>query len=138
MQIHIPEDLGGDLRVLPEDTYDAQIQDLFTGSSKAGNPKITVKWVVTSEYSGKKTKDYKPTTGENVLENFSLLPQAVWNLNSLWTEVTGEKLPHGDYSLEEFGEILKTQLIGAEFKIDVTTSTESGDERSNIVNRMKA
>ena len=68
MQIHVPEDLGGKLRALPEDTYLAAIQDMFLGESRTGNPKLTVKWVVRSEYSGKHGKDYVSTIGENVLE----------------------------------------------------------------------
>lgn len=134
MKIHVPEDLGGKLRVLPEDTYNAQIQDMFFGMSKTNNPKITCKWVITSE-SDQNPEGDPPTTGENVLETFSLQPKAIWNLNDLYTEVTGNRLPKGDFSPEEFTEMVKQELIGAELLIDVITDTGSGSERSQIVNR---
>ena len=137
MQIIIPEDLGGKLRVLPEDTYQARIQDLFLGKSQAGNPKLTLKWVITSEYSGTQPEDYVSTVGEAVLENFSLLPQALWNLNDLYRDITGEQLPAGEMSDEEFLQMLKDALIGAEMSILVTTDDASGEPRSVVEDRKK-
>ena len=136
MQIHVPEDVGGKLRVVPEDTYDATIQDMFLGKSQSDNPKLTVKWVLRSEYSGKHGKDYVSTIGENVLETYSLLPQALWNLNDLYQTVTGEELPQGDYDEETFLDMLKSQLLGAEMKIRVVTDTQSGQERSVVEERI--
>ena len=139
MQIHVPEDLSGDLRLLPEGTYEAAIQDFFLGKSKEGNPKLTCKWVITSEWSesvskttGKVKKGYVTTVGENILDNFSLLPQSLWKLNSLWKAVTGEKLPHGDYDANDLLDKVKSALVGAAGHIDVYTDDGSGEERSNI------
>lgn len=136
VKISVPQDIGGDLRILPEDTYRATIQDVFYGVSKSKQPKLTVKWVVQSEYSGKKGKGHISTIGENVLETFSLQPQALWNLNTLYKDITGEKLPHGDFTAEEFTQLVKDAIKGAEFDIDVGTSTESGEERSTVMNRI--
>jgi hypothetical protein len=124
MRISIPENVGGELRVLPEDTYEASIQDLFYGLSQTKNPKITMKWVVQSEYSGKHDKDYQSTIGENVLESYSLQTKAVWKLNSLYKQITGEKLPMGDYEPEEFTSMIKEALVGAECMIDVAKNEE--------------
>jgi hypothetical protein len=132
MQVHVPEELGGSLRVLPEDTYDAVIQDMFLGVSKTGNPKLTVKWLVQSEYTGEKDEDYISTVGENVLETYSLQPQALWNLNDLYKSVTGDRLPQGDYDEEEFLEMLKNALLGASMKIRLITD----DNRSVVEERI--
>jgi len=132
MQIHVPVDLGGDLRLLPDDTYEAAIQDFFLGKSKEGNPKLTCKWVITSEYTGKHGKGYVTTVGENVLDDFSLLPQALWRLNSLYKAITGEKIPHGDYENEGFLELVKSALVGASGHIELITDDGSGEDRSKV------
>lgn len=135
IKITVPEDLGGELRVLPEDTYEASIQDIFYGMSKtSGAPKLTVKWVVQSEYSGKHGEDYVSTVGENVLEAYSLQPNALWKLNNLYKTTTGERLPQGDYQPEEFVDMVKNALIGAECLIDVMTDSSQGRERSVVAN----
>ena len=134
IKISIPENVGGDLRLLPEDTYEAAIQDLFFGTSQKGFPKITVKWIVQSEYTGKHGKDYQSTVGENVLEAYSLQPNAVWKLNSLYKLVTGDRLPQGDYTEEEFTSLIKDALIGSEALLDVATDNGSGSDRSIVKN----
>jgi len=136
MEIHVPEDIGGKLRLLPEDTYDATIQDIFYGLSKASDaPKLTVKWVITSEFSGKQDKNYVSTIGENVLETFSLQPQALWNLNDLYMDVVGEPLPQGDHEPEAFVAMMKEKLLGAEGKIRIEIDPASGEERSKVAER---
>lgn len=120
VQIHVPSDMGGTLRQLPEDTYEAAIQDMFLGTAKSsGNPKITLKWVIQSEYSGEHDDDYQSTIGENVLESFSLSANAIWKLNSLYKLVKDENIPQGDYDGDGLVEMLKGELNGAEFLIDV-------------------
>jgi hypothetical protein len=111
------------------------IQEIFFGESKAGAPKLTVKWLITSEYTGKKDKDYSSTVGENILENFSLQEQALWNLNSLYKKATGERLPTGDYQPEEFVGLLKEKLIGYSTQCRVEDDTGSGEIRSTVVER---
>ena len=136
MQIHVPEDVGGeDLRVLPEDTYQASLSDWFLGKSKAGQPKLTAKWVITSECNDPdvvKDKKYESTIGADVLDNYSLQPQALWKLNGLYKQVTGEKLPHGDFDEEGFHQMIKESLLGIEAELDIVTDTGSGEERSNV------
>lgn len=135
IKINVPENVGGELRVLPEDTYEVAIQDLFYGISRTSQqPKITIKWVVQSEYSGKHDKDYISTVGENVLEAYSLQPNAIWKLNGLYKTVTGERLPMGDYEPEEFVGMVKDALKGFEAMADIATDSSSGDERSVIKN----
>lgn len=135
IKISVPEDLGGALRVLPEDTYEAAIQDLFYGISRTSSqPKVTLKWTVQSEYSGKHDKDYITTVGETVLESYSLQPKALWKLNNLYKLVTGDRLPHADYEPEEFVQMIKDSLVGSECVIDVATEEQNGSERSVVKN----
>jgi len=134
IKISVPENVGGELRVLPEDTYEAAIQDIFYGLSQSKQPKITVKWVIQSEYSGTKDKDYQSTVGENVLEAYSLQPNALWKLNTLYKTITGDRLPQGDYEPDDFVQMLKDNLIGSEALIDVVTEDMVGSDRSVVRN----
>lgn len=130
IKITIPKDFGGELKQLPEDTYEAVLQDLFGGISQAKKPKITVKWLIQSEYSGEKGKDYESTIGQNVLESYSLQENAMWKLNSLYKQVTDENLPHQDFEMDELVNFLKDALKGQEFKIDVQDSDDG--KRSQV------
>lgn len=137
MQIHVPEDVGGeDLRLFPEDTYSASLSDWFLGKGKASQqPKLTAKWVVTSEPTDPdvtKRKDFESTIGSEILDTYSLQPQALWKLNGLYKQVTGEKLPHGDFDAEGFHQMIKETLTGVEADLDIVTDTGSGEERSMI------
>lgn len=115
MQIHIPEDIGGELKLLPDGPCNAVLTNLTLGKSKEGNPKATAMFVVTSEmYDDPKEGT---TVGEKVLETFSLLPQALFNINGLFKSVTGENLPQGDYDYETFLQILLEALKGQEFTL---------------------
>lgn len=121
MQIHVPEDMGDTLKVFEEDVYDAAVKRLSIGTSKtSGEPKVTVAWVVNSEYSGKKGKNYESTVGNVVLDTYSLQPQAIWRLNDTYITLTGDRLPQGNYSKEEFEQILKDNMVGAEARIKTT------------------
>lgn len=130
IKITIPKDFGGELKKLPEDTYEAVLQDLFGGLSQAKKPKITVKWLIQSEYSGDHGKDYESTIGQNVLESYSLQENAMWKLNGLYKQVTGDNLPHKDFEMEELVEFLKDALKGQEFAIDVQDSEDG--KRSQV------
>lgn len=130
MKIHIPENIsGGELRLLPEGPAQATIQDIFLGKSKTGNPKITIKWVVTSElFDG----DADTSIGDNVLDIYSLTEQALWRLNQLYMDATEEPLPQGDYSEEEFLDLLKENLIGLEANLILVTDIVNDKERTKI------
>lgn len=135
MKIRVPENPGGALRTFEDDTYDVAIMDMFHGQSKTGNAKLTVKYVIRSEYSGKHSKTYKSTVGENVLETFSLQEQAIWNLNDLHKQVTGENLPQGDYDVEEFVQLIKDRLLGAEGRLDLVQDSSTGNPRMVVRTR---
>jgi hypothetical protein len=120
MKVRVPEDLGGELRVLPEEAYEAVISDLFLGKSQTGNPKITVKYTITSESTTKEKGD-PSTIGETVLETLSLQEQAMWRTNAFYKTITGERIPQGDYDEIEFVEMLKTACSGVEVIIQVET-----------------
>lgn len=131
VKITIPENMGGELRKLPQDTYQAVLQDLFGGVAKSsGKPKVTAKWLIQSEYSGDHGKDYVSTVGENILDTYSLQENAVWKLNGLYKQVKGENIPHADYSMDEFVAMLKDELKGIEAMIDVVDSDDG--ERSQV------
>lgn len=119
MKIHVPKDMGGQLKVVPNDTYRSAIGDVWVKLAKSsGEPKATVKWILKSECSVekiRKSKDYESTVGVVVLEDYSLQEQAMWRLNDLYLELTGEGLPGDeDFSQEEFQNMLQGQLKGLE------------------------
>jgi hypothetical protein len=134
MRIVIPEEIGGSLRLLPPDTYEANLSDLFLGESQTKNPKVTLKFTITSEYTGKKDKDFQSCIGENILEMCSLQPQAVWKLNDYYKAATGERLPQGEFDDEEFESMLKEALVGKSFRllVDNEIVPTTGEERTKV------
>jgi hypothetical protein len=115
MRIHVPKDLGDELRLLPEGVAEATLERVIIGKSKAGQPKATLRYVLTSELP---VNPNEPSTiGETVLETYSLQEQALFRLNRTYREVTGERLPEGDYSPEELEEILNDALGGTQWTL---------------------
>jgi len=143
MQIKVPETMGGgDVRVLPvtNPLYEAELADVFIGKSSTGNPKATVKYVLTSEYEGKeaKAKDFESTIGAVVLETFSLQEQAIWNLNDLFKQCTGERLPQGDFDEAEFGALLRDAMVGTAFHLLLKNEADNkGVEKTQVEKREK-
>lgn len=138
MQISVPADLGGgDLRKL-EGVATAQISDLMFGKSRAGHPKLTIKYIITEEMDS--IPDGEPSAvGETVLETFSLQSKALWKLNNLYKEVTGERIPQGDIDYEEFQSMLIDALIGQTFslvlELEIPGDGSSTDERTTVTGR---
>jgi hypothetical protein len=132
VQITVPEDVGSDLRVLPEGTYKMQLKNFIAKMSQAGQPKLIARFVVQTEYEGKHPKGYISTVGETVLEDYSLQPQALFKLNSLYQQATKSKLPQGDFSHEEFCEAMNNALQGIEVQADLYTDTYTGEERTKV------
>ena len=133
MQITVPEDIGGDLRKM-EGVGNASLSQIIPGKSKAGKPKATIKWILTDELDGNAEGDAS-TVGEPVLETFSLQPQALWKLNELYKQATGERIPQGDYDPDSFMSMLEEALVGKEFSLvlelvipDDGSSTETRTE----------
>lgn len=116
MQIHIPEDLGSDLRLLPAGTVEAALEKIIYGTSQKGNPKVTFKYIATSEMEGVEEGE-PPTIGETILETFSLMPNALFRLNDVYKAATQERLPQGDFTKEQFLDMLDEALIGHTFRL---------------------
>lgn len=137
MKIIVPENVGGDLKVLPEGPCQAVVDRIIFGTSQTGNPKATVRWTVTSEMY---PKDAPATSvGENVLDTYSLQSQALWRLNSLYKEATGNNLPQGDYTPEEFIDLIESELKGMEFNLILGTElSPEGDEQTRVQKVKKA
>lgn len=137
--IHVPEDMGGgDLRLLPSGLANATLQKIYLGTSQNNQPKATVKFVITEEMDG--VEDGEPSTiGETVLESFSLQPQALFKLNDMYKAVTGNNIPHGDFSPQEFEAMLTNDLAGTEWTLmleqQIPTQGKSKDPRTVVVKR---
>jgi len=135
MRITIPKDVGGELKVLPEGTCRATIEGLSLGKSKENQPKVTVRYICLTELYPSDFKD--STIGERILETFSLQPQALWRINDLYKEATGENIPQGDYEDLEFQEILEGDLKGTEWNLLLETETYEGREQTRVKERSK-
>jgi len=119
MNIVIPENVGGgDVMLLPEGLARATLDRIILGTSQAGHPKATFRYVVTEEMA-EKTEDGSPTTGAVVLDTISLQPQALFTLAGIYKQVTKESLSslQGNYSEEEFGALLNERLCGTEWNL---------------------
>jgi hypothetical protein len=132
MKFVIPENVGSSLRVLPVDTYETQIQDIYLGESKEKKPKATIKFVTQSEYTGPRDKDFQSCVGETIIETVSLQAQAIWKLNDYFKGATGERLPQGEFDEEEMLNMLKEGLVGSRWNLLVETDTSQGDERTKV------
>ena len=136
MKISIPKDLGGELKVLPEGTCRAAIEGVSLGKSKADQPKATVRYVCLTELYPKDAPE--SSIGERILEFFSLQSQALWRINDLYKEATGENLPQGDYEDAELQGILEEGLKGTEWNLLLGTGEYEGHEQTKIQERTKA
>ena len=138
MKIQIPEDIGGELKLLPNGHCTAVLTNMSLGKSKEGNPKATAMYTVTSEmYDDPKEGS---TIGEKVLETFSLLPQALFNINGLYKSVTKENIPQGDYDFQEFLQIILEALKGQEFNLilEQDISPTTGQPMTKVAERTYA
>ena len=140
MQIHVPQDIqSSNLRIFTPGAYDIQLADIFYGTSNTGNPKQTFKYVVLSETEGVDDPDYISTVGENLLETFSLQPQALFRLNDVYNDVCKENLPMGDYTPEEFTAVVKSALVGTVFRAVLDVEPDNrGNERMVVRKRSVA
>jgi len=116
MNIKVPEDLGGELRLLPEGPARAVLEKIILGKSKKDKPKATFKYTITEEMDG--VKEGEPSTiGETVLETYSLQEQSMWKINGTFKEVTSERIPQGDFTDAEFEAMLNEKLTGTEWTL---------------------
>lgn len=133
MRIIVPEDLGGELRVL-NGTCHVILEKISFGKSRKNQPKVTFKYLIDQEMEGEEN-----TIGEAVLETFSLQPQALFKLNEVYIQVTGERLPMGEFSEEEFTQMLNETLTGREFNLyleaQIPADGSSTEERTTVVRR---
>jgi len=136
MKISIPKDLGGELKTLPEGPCRAVIEGISLGKSKADQPKATVRYICLTELYPKGAPE--SSIGERVLETFSLQSQALWRINDLYKEGTGESLPQGDYEEAELQELLEGALKGTEWNLLLGTEEYEGREQTKVQERTKA
>jgi hypothetical protein len=130
MTIHIPEGLGGDLKVMVGSTK-ASLEKLAWGLSQAKQPKVTFMYTVLDELND--DSDQPTTVGERVLETYSLQPQALFKLNDAYKAVTGEGLPAGDYSEEEFHTLVEETFEDTEWRLVLKKGfDDKGKERTEI------
>lgn len=130
MTIHIPEGLGGELKVM-EGTTKASLEKLAWGLSQAKQPKVTFMYTVLDELND--DSDQPTTVGERVLETYSLQPQALFKLNDAYKEVAGEGLPVGDHDPEEFHTMIEETFQDTEWQLVLVRGfDDKGKERTEI------
>ena len=139
MNIKVPQDIGGELRLLPEGPATAVLEKITLGKSKQQKPKATFKYTVTEEMSG--VKEGEPSTiGETVLETYSLQEQSMWKINGTFKEVTGERIPQGDFNEEDFEAMLNEKLTGSEWTLmleqKVPEDGSSTEPRTTVMSKV--
>lgn len=131
MQINIPENINtGELKVLPNGIASAVLEKILLGKSKANQPKLTFRFTIIEEMA-EATSDGSPTIGEVVLDTYSLQPQALFKLAQTYKEVTGEKLPHGDFDEVEFTSIVSEALCGSNWDLELQQQIPSDGSSTN-------
>jgi len=135
--IVVPENVGGDLRLLPAGNAKATLEKIMLGKSKSsGQAKATFRYTITEEMDSN-PEDAPSTVGEAVLETYSLQPQAMFRLNDVYKAVTGERVPQGEWSPEEFEAKLNEDLCGTDWNLvlanQVPSDGSSTEERTTII-----
>jgi hypothetical protein len=134
MKYVVPTDIGSSLRVIPPDTYEAEITDIKFGESAQGKPKCTIIFTLKSDFTGLKGDDFQSCIGEKVIDTVSLQPQAMFRINDYFKAATGDRIPANEdgYDKDEFEELINENLIGANMAILLETDTSQGDERTKV------
>ncbi len=134
MKYVVPTDIGSSLRVLPPDTYEAEITDVIFGESAQQKPKCTIIFTLKSDFTGLKGDDFRSCIGEKVIDTVSLQPQAMFKINDYFKAATGDRIPANEdgYDKAEFEELIKENLIGASMSVLLETDSSQGDERTKV------
>ena len=122
--ISIPKDMGGDIRDDISGVASAQLAKMHWGTSKANKPKLTLEFTLTEDIDGIDP----PTTGEKILEACSLQSQALWKLNGYYKQVSGDDIPAGDMTFEDFKALIEGAMLGTEWDLDLMIGT---DDKNN-------
>ena len=141
MKIHIPKDIGDELPLLPDGPCTAVPKNVFIGKnlSKAGNHKLCIKWIVTSEMY---TDNEQSSIGEPVLDKYALVDNALWrlsdtlkgvtdiDLNALCKEKTGSD--SGDIEPSDLAEWVQEKIVGQELNLLLKAETFEGKTRTKV------
>jgi hypothetical protein len=138
MNIKVPQDIGGELRLLPNGPARAVLEKIMLGKSHQNKPKATFRYTITEEMVG--IKEGEPSAiGETVLETYSLQEQSMWKINGTFKEVTGERIPQGDFSEGDFEAMLNEKLTGTEWDLileqQVPSDGSSTEPRTNVTSK---
>lgn len=114
---------GSQFQPYPEGTYDIQIGSAEQGTSKSGNPQLTVKGeIVDGEYAGKKVTIW-----------YSLLPQSTWKLDALFDALGIQPQETGE--LDENGKPIMAcdtdELLQRTVRYNCTQRTYEGRVNNN-------
>ena len=134
MKVHIPEGLGGGELKLMSGSTKATLDKIAWGLSQTKQPKATFMYTVLDELN--EDNGQPSTIGERVLETFSLQPQALFKLNDVYKAAMEEGLPVGDYSEEEFHEMIEEALLDTEWQLVLKEGVDqNGKARTEVANR---
>lgn len=138
MKIVVPDKMGDDLRLIPASIYTATFKEAFVGTSQAKQPKMTVRWIITSEPQDELADP--PTTGETLLDSYSLQENSMWRFNKTFRALTGNNLPQQDFDENSFQAFVNETLVGTEAVLDVGVEprADTGEERNRVNKVSKA
>ena len=102
-------------------TYHARIDKVTDKASKNGNPVMWVNWTITDTDS--------PFGGTKLPENITMIPEAYWKLEDLFTAI--------GFKVDENGSGFDSQdLVGHQCRITVADDTYEGQQRSRITKHL--
>ena len=138
MKIVVPEKMGDDLRLIPASVYSATFKEAFVGTSAAKQPKMTVRWIITSEPQDGPADP--PTTVETLLDSYSLQENSMWRFNKTFRSLTDKNLPQDDFDEQTFQAFVNENLAGMEATLDVGVEPrqDTGEERNRVNKVSKA
>jgi hypothetical protein len=131
MKIHVPKGLGP--QPVPGGSYRARISKVELGVTKSsGKDMINFEYTILSNGPGGET-----TIGRKVFDNPVVQENTMWRINIPFQACTGEELPEGDYSIDEFFMIIKNSCLNKEVIVDVAVEiikegARAGEETNKL------
>lgn len=122
-----PESIAGPAPV-PAAIYRAVVSGYKVGTSQNDNPKINVEFTIQNQGPDETVK----TIGRKVFDNWTLTEACFGMINTKFKSLTGNALPLGQFSVDEFANMITSQISNKECLIQVVVVPGTNGPMNNI------
>lgn len=108
--------------------YQANVTGTNVKQTQKGDPMISVEYTITSQGADPEEK----TIGRKVFDNLIINEQSLWKIAIVVKALTGQDLPTGQMSVDEFINLITSAIQGKSCLIRVDTETYEGVVRNRV------